>query len=174
MARIENFSLVMSKWSGMHTCSLEFNAQRKEHVTKSIKNHLSCCLRNRFSELSHLMRPAKAQISLGIRPVWSVFTVCMKKDWIFSYPMNAQRSLWSDWADAQADLSLRWAHMPFCWFCHEAAQLYSDDCGHWRWHKNLSAHPLKIARAKIKEMRYTACFSLIDKLTMIITGTIYL
>ena len=24
---------------------------------------------------------------------------------------------------AQADLSLRWAHMPFCWFCHEAAQL---------------------------------------------------
>ena len=26
----------------------------------------------------------------------------------------------SDWADAQADLSLRWAHMPFCWFCLEA------------------------------------------------------
>ena len=26
-------------------------------------------------------------------------------------------------ADAQADLSLRWAHMPFCWFCHEAAQM---------------------------------------------------
>ena len=29
----------------------------------------------------------------------------------------------SDWADAQADLSLRWAHMPFCWFCHEAAHM---------------------------------------------------
>ena len=28
----------------------------------------------------------------------------------------------SDWADVQADLSLRWAHMHFCWFCHEAAQ----------------------------------------------------
>ena len=28
------------------------------------------------------------------------------------------------WADAQADLSLRWAHMPFCWFCHEAAQVH--------------------------------------------------
>ena len=24
---------------------------------------------------------------------------------------------------AQADLSLRWAHMPFCWFCHEAAHI---------------------------------------------------
>ena len=31
--------------------------------------------------------------------------------------------LWSDWADAQADLSLRWAHFPFCWFCHEVAHL---------------------------------------------------
>ena len=33
-----------------------------------------------------------------------------------------QQRLLSDWADAQADLSLRWAHMPFCWFWHEAAQ----------------------------------------------------
>ena len=30
----------------------------------------------------------------------------------------------SDWADAQADLSLRWAHRSFCWFCHEAADLW--------------------------------------------------
>ena len=29
----------------------------------------------------------------------------------------------SDWVDAQADLSLRWAHMPFCWFCHDAAHI---------------------------------------------------
>ena len=28
-----------------------------------------------------------------------------------------------DWADAQADLSLRRVHMPFCWFCHVAAQI---------------------------------------------------
>ena len=25
----------------------------------------------------------------------------------------------SAWANAQADLSLRWAHRSFCWFCHE-------------------------------------------------------
>ena len=31
---------------------------------------------------------------------------------------------WSDWADAQADLSLCWAHMPLCWFCHEAAHIF--------------------------------------------------
>ena len=56
------------------------------------------------------VRPAKTQISLGIRPVWSVFAVRMKKAWTLSYPLSAQRRLWSDWADAQADLSLRWAH----------------------------------------------------------------
>ena len=27
-----------------------------------------------------------------------------------------QRRLWSDWVDGQADLSLRWAHMPFVGF----------------------------------------------------------
>ena len=47
----------------------------------------------------------------------------VKKAWVLSYPLSAQRRLWSDWADAQADLSLRWAHMPFCWFCHEVAQM---------------------------------------------------
>ena len=29
--------------------------------------------------------------------------------------------------DAQADLSLRWAHMPFCWFRHEAVHLWSEE-----------------------------------------------
>ena len=27
-------------------------------------------------------------------------------------------------ADAQADLSFHWVHNSFCWFCHEAAQIY--------------------------------------------------
>ena len=53
------------------------------------------------------VRPAKTQISLGIRP-------------ILSYPLSAQ--LWSDWADAQSDLSLLGAQS-LCWFCHVAAQI---------------------------------------------------
>ena len=53
----------------------------------------------------------------------TVFTIRMKKAWVLSYSFSAQRRLWSDWANAQADLSLRWAHMPFCWFCHDVAQL---------------------------------------------------
>ena len=30
-----------------------------------------------------------------------------------------------NWADTLADLRRRWAHMPFCWLCHESAQLFS-------------------------------------------------
>ena len=42
-----------------------------------------------------------------------VLAVGMKKAWFLSYPLSAQRRLWSDWADAQADLRLRWAHTHF-------------------------------------------------------------
>ena len=36
---------------------------------------------------------------------------------------SGQRRLRSDWADAQADLSLHWAHLPFCLFCHDVAHV---------------------------------------------------
>ena len=45
-----------------------------------------------------------------------VFAVRMKKPWILSYPVSAPQRLWSDWANAQADLSLRWAHTQFVGF----------------------------------------------------------
>ena len=40
----------------------------------------------------------------------------MKKAWVLRYPLSAQRRLWSDWADAQADLSLHWPHTHFVGF----------------------------------------------------------
>ena len=45
-----------------------------------------------------------------------VFAVRMKKSQVLSYPLSAQRRLWSDWADAQADLSLCWAQSHFVGF----------------------------------------------------------
>ena len=45
-----------------------------------------------------------------------IFTVRMKKAWVLSYPFSTQRRLWSDWANAQADLSLCWAHSHFVGF----------------------------------------------------------
>ena len=42
-----------------------------------------------------------------------VFAVRMKKAWVLSYSFSAQRRLWSAWADAQTDLSLRSTHSHF-------------------------------------------------------------
>ena len=62
------------------------------------------------------VRPAKTQITLGIRPVWSKSSRCAQ--WVAEDPMflHADSEVWSDWADAKADLSLRWAHSHFVGF----------------------------------------------------------
>ena len=52
--------------------------------------------------------------------IW-IFAVRMKKHWALNYLLSAQWRLWADCADAQTDLSLRSAHMSFCWFCRAAA-----------------------------------------------------
>ena len=52
-----------------------------------------------------------------------VFSVHMKKPGVLNYPKSEQRRLWSDWADAQADLSLRWVHRSVCCFCHQVAHV---------------------------------------------------
>ena len=49
------------------------------------------------------VHPGKTQISI-------------KKPWVLSYPLSTQRRLWSDWADAQAELSICWAHCHFVGF----------------------------------------------------------
>ena len=93
------------------------------YITFSLKIQCSKMSRIMTKPTKCPVRPAKTQISLGIRPDWSFFTVRVKKAWVLSYPLNAQRRLWSIWADAQADLSLHWAHRSFFWFCHAAAQI---------------------------------------------------
>ena len=62
------------------------------------------------------VRQAKTKFSLGIRPVWSEYSLCIQ--WVAKDPsfLHADSEDWSDWADAQADLSLRWAHTHFVGF----------------------------------------------------------
>ena len=69
------------------------------------------------------VRPAKTQINLGIRPVWSVFAVHMKNPGTFATKW-VQSEYRSNLADVQDDLSLRWAHRSFSWLCHALAQIY--------------------------------------------------
>ena len=68
------------------------------------------------------VRPAQTQISQGIRPVWSEQSLCTQ--WVAKDPsfLHAD-SKNSDQTGRMARLiCLRWAHIPFCWFCHEVAQ----------------------------------------------------
>ena len=71
------------------------------------------------------VRPGKPQISLGIRAVWSESAWASQSDQSLLSTWTKLGSLatywahsedWSDWADAQADLSLRWAHSHFVGF----------------------------------------------------------
>ena len=62
------------------------------------------------------VRPAKTDQPEHPPSLIRVFAVRMKKPWVLIYPLSAQRRLWSDWADAKADLSLRWAHSHFVGF----------------------------------------------------------
>ena len=52
-------------------------------------------------------------ISLGICWVWSVFPVCIKKHWALNYLLSTEWGVWRliRLGDAQADLSVRWAHV---------------------------------------------------------------
>ena len=67
------------------------------------------------------VHPAKTQISLGIRPVSSESSLCTQ--WVAKGPNFHHADSEDSDQTGQADLSLRWAHIPFCWFCHEAAHI---------------------------------------------------
>ena len=71
------------------------------------------------------VRPAKTKISLGICPVWSESLLSTGRK------LGSLATHWAHSEDSdqtgrmpQAEPSLRWAHMPFCWFCHDVAQMH--------------------------------------------------
>ena len=61
-------------------------------------------------------RPAKTRISLGICPLWSESSLSAWRKLGSLATHWANNKDWSDWVDAQADLSLRWAHTRFAGF----------------------------------------------------------
>ena len=79
--------------------------------TKKNNNNKMTCASSEYSD-----QPAH------LHSLIRAFVVRVKKQWVLSYPLSAQRRLWSArTSDAQADLSLRWAHMSICWFCRAQA-----------------------------------------------------
>ena len=109
---MQNFKIVasFSSWAGRFESFLvaypedmTYLEARKLHKiwAASCQNQQSDCAPSEDSNPPSLIR---------------VFAVRTKKAWVLSYLLSAQRRLWSDWADVQADLSLRWAHSHFVGF----------------------------------------------------------
>ena len=82
-------------------------------------------IRMHFLNVSHLMTkpkkmafaPSEDSDQPGHPPsLINVFAVRSVGSWGPNVSSCGQRRLWSDWADVQADLCLRWAQWPFCWF----------------------------------------------------------
>ena len=55
---------------------------------------------NKNNEMTHMYNEDSDQPG-HLCPVWSVFAVHIKEPWTLTYPLSAQRRLWSDWLDAQ-------------------------------------------------------------------------
>ena len=67
--------------------------------------------------------PSMVSDQPGHPPVWSESLLSTQRNLASLANQWVHSEDWSDWANAQADLSLCWAHMPFCWFCDEVAHM---------------------------------------------------
>ena len=71
-------------------------------------NRTATCGKSTFGHV----HPTKTQINLRIHAVWSVSSLSAWRNFTLLVIQNsAQWRFWSDCANAQADLTLRWAHM---------------------------------------------------------------
>ena len=77
-----------------------------------------------------------------------VLAVRLRKHCALIYPFSAQRRLWLDWADAQANLSLRCAHRSFCWLCCAVSHMFI--CTVW---SVLTSHTLGYQEFKLDMVR---------------------
>ena len=120
------FSMKMSYF--LHTFCLSLLLQSHLVITHRgsfILYLMPYTLRHRMTKPTKWsMSPTKSQISLGMRPVWSASSLCERPNIYWC----GQRRHWSDLEYSQADLSLRWVHMQYCWFCHVAAHFRSNYC----------------------------------------------
>ena len=93
---LQMFNGVMSVWKKIPSHTNQQNSFKPRH--------------DKTNKMS--VHPAKTHISLGIRPVRSESSLCAQ--WVAK--SCGQQRLWSDWVDAQAERSRRWAHTHFVLF----------------------------------------------------------
>ena len=108
--QLNTITIALSGYMYIHV-SLHPYSGANQAVVQRWKDHLIVLEQNITSNVAFLTS--------------NIFTVRMKKAWVLSYPLSAQWRLWSDWTDAQADLSLRWAHSHFVGFVMSQLNLFT-------------------------------------------------
>ena len=76
-------NLVTLKWQYFELNSAHVYSFLQRRVSKDYVNHST---KKKKQHYRYAVRPMKTQISLRIRPDWWVFTIRMKKLWLFVYP----------------------------------------------------------------------------------------
>ena len=95
-------------------CLISFIVRSQEHGCRS---HWAASWKKKKKEKKMACAASEDSDQAGRLPCRiRAFAVRMKKAWVLSYPLSAQRKLWTDWADAQVALSLRWGHTHFVGF----------------------------------------------------------
>ena len=109
-----------SDQTACHSSVTEFPSAYLQKILKATKTTTNNSQRTTKPTI-RLVRPAKAQISLRIRAVWSVFAdrMCLLQP--PGYPERDQREPLPNWVDVQAELSLCWSHRSYCSFCRALA-----------------------------------------------------
>ena len=98
-----DFRYEVESFSSFQNC-VEVFSYMIQRMTKPTKYHV---------------HPAKTQVSLGIHPVWSESSLCTQ--WVAKNPSflhEDSEDSGQTWWMLCCDLSLHWANLPFCRFCH--------------------------------------------------------
>ena len=105
-AAISSFYILYTHWHGYsyphrtHPC-WEKSRNNLTWLTWSSDDELKLSQNTKWARVQtflqfYIVRPAKTQISLCIRTVWSVISRRLEIVWVFSYPQNVQRRFWTD------------------------------------------------------------------------------
>ena len=119
-----NFRVITAIFSDVRIFSFIVSGDQS-HVVTLVYHWLWIMIEQQHDKMNKMTCAPSADSDQPRQPP-SLISLCCAlngklRTWDFS--SCRQRSIWSDWADAQADLCLCWAHRSFCLFCSVAAQL---------------------------------------------------